>query len=492
MVPVWIEEMKKWLAGKHVRHPITDKLTVSIGRYSKTDDLPDITVMSYESLRLAAKELANPERIGGKSWDYVILDESHRVKDEHSVQACVIMGGRPKRRKTENPLVPDLKTPGNDNIEYPGIPSKRRLLLTGTPIPSYAWELYANLHFIRPDIFNDEDEFMYQFADMKAFNSTIWKKNRVSGAPELHRLFITKPVKPKNMTLMNKILFGGGTYNSKGGKKHFKGLVMRRVHKDLETLGDKYTWPPRGKPKYLAITEPQDQKGLDAKTEELSQMEQRIQAAIQRNASPDELAELEHEYNEKVKVSFQRVAKVRNAIGMKKAPYVANEAVIQASGEQEGKPNQVLVFAYHKNVIETIATSIQAQFEKQGHPEWKVAVVYGATSDKKREETFKQFQTDPNVKVIVASYKVLKEGITLTAANKVIHAELMPNPIDYEQSYARAWRRGQQRTVDETYMWLPRSFDQRLYNIASGKFAAANRILNYRLPEEQETKPETN
>ena len=489
MVPVWIREMKKWLAGDHMRDPITTKLKVKVGRYKKDEELPDITVMSYESLSKASKDISNPERIGDRAWDYVILDESHRVKDEHSVQACVIMGGRPKRRKSENPLIPEVQTPGlssNEN-EYPGVPSKRRLLLTGTPIPSYAWELYANLRFVRPDIFNNEDEFMYQFAVMKAFRTTMWKKNKQTGTPELHRLFITKPVRPQNMTLLNKILFGGGTYTSGGTKKHFDGIIMRRIHKDLEALGDQYTWPPKGNAQYRAIVEDQDNTGLDARTTELSAIEHQIQEAKKRGASQDELAELEHEYNDKVKVSFQRVAKVRNAIGMRKAPYVAAEAALQARGSEEGRPNQVLVFAYHKNVIETIAAGIEQKFKSMGHPEWKVAIVYGATSDKKREETFEQFQNDPNVKLIVASYKVLKEGITLTAANKVIHAELMPNPIDYEQAYARAWRRGQDRQVSETYMWLPKTFDERLYAIASGKYAAANKILNHRLPEPQTT-----
>jgi SNF2 family DNA or RNA helicase len=258
---------------------------------------------------------------------------------------------------------------------------------------------------------------------------------------------------------------------------------MRRIHKDLEALGDQYTWPPKGQAQYRAIVEDQDNTGLDARTTELSAIEHKIIEAKKNGASQDELAELEHEYNDKVKVSFQRVAKVRNAIGMRKAPYVAAEAALQARGSEQGRPNQVLVFAYHKNVIETVAAGIEQKFKSMGHPEWKVAIVYGATSDKKREETFEQFQNDPNVKVIVASYKVLKEGITLTAANKVIHAELMPNPIDYEQAYARAWRRGQDRQVSETYMWLPKTFDERLYAIASGKYAAANKILNHRLPE---------
>lgn len=487
MVPVWIAEMKKWLAGEHVRDTKTQRLKVKIGRYKKEEELPDITVMSYESLSKASKDISNPERIGDRAWDYVILDESHRVKDEHSVQACVIMGGRPKRRTNENKIIPELKTPGDDNLEYPGVPSKRRLLLTGTPIPSYSWELYANLRFVRPDIFNNEDEFMYQFAVMKAFRTTAWKRNKQTGAPELHRIFITKPVRPQNMTLLNKMLFGGGTYHSGGKKKHFDGIAMRRIHKDLEALGSQYTWPPKGQPQYRAIVESQDYTGLDAQTATLNALEQRIKEAKSRNASDDELAELENEYSNKVKVSFQRVAKVRNAIGMKKAPYVAAEAAIQAKGNEQNRPNKVLVFAYHKNVIESIAAGIEQQFKALKHPEWKVAIVYGATSDKKRQETFEQFQNDPNVKVIVASYKVLKEGITLTAANKVIHAELMPNPIDYEQAYARAWRRGQDRNVGETYIWLPKTFDERLYEIASGKYAAANKILNHRLPEPQKT-----
>ncbi|MBS1722452.1 MAG: hypothetical protein JSS66_05535 [Armatimonadetes bacterium] len=495
MVPVWQRELKKWLAGEHVRDSVTNRLKVSIGKYKKGDPLPDITVLSYEALRNASGDLGDPKLITGDpeatkgAWDYVVLDESHRVKDEHSVQACVIMGGKPKRRKSNNPMLPEVRLPGEDSaVEYPGIPSKRRLLITGTPIPSYAWELYANLHFVRPDIFDDEDEFLYQFAVMKAFHTTVWKKDRHTGAPELHRTFITKPIRPQNLTLLNRMLFGGGTYHKAGKSKHFQGIIMRRIHSDLQgrpELGDSFNLPPRPKPKYLKVDLPDEEySGLDARSQELQKLEQRMAEARARGASDDELASLEHEYGEKVKVAFQRVSKVRKAIGLKKAPANAKYAAHQAAGESQGRANQVLVFAYHKEVIDKLAQDIRREFTASGHPQWKVAVVYGATSDKQRETTFQQFQSDPDVRVIVASYKVLKEGITLTAANKVVHAELMPNPTDYEQAYARAWRNTQDREVEETFSHLPHSFDQRLFNIASGKDSATKRILDYRLPEQ--------
>lgn len=52
----------------------------------------------------------------------------------------------------------------------------------------------------------------------------------------------------------------------------------------------------------------------------------------------------------------------------------------------------------------------------------------GHTKGPDRERNCKRFQEDPDVKIAILSITAAGTGITLTAANKVIFAELYFNP----------------------------------------------------------------
>eukprot|EP00960_Hanusia_phi_P072415 767779-Hanusia_phi.AAC.8 len=72
-----------------------------------------------------------------KKWKYMILDEAHNIKNFQSQRWQVLLNFR----------------------------SKRRLLLTGTPLQNNLMELWSLLHFLMPHIFSSHTEFKDWFAN---------------------------------------------------------------------------------------------------------------------------------------------------------------------------------------------------------------------------------------------------------------------------------------------------------------------------------------
>lgn len=85
----------------------------------------DVLVTSYEGLLKEKAKLSNV------SWEYLVIDEAHRIKNENSsLSKCVRI----------------MKT-------------NFRVLITGTPLQNNLHELWALLNFLMPDIFGDAEQF---------------------------------------------------------------------------------------------------------------------------------------------------------------------------------------------------------------------------------------------------------------------------------------------------------------------------------------------
>ncbi|KAI5951832.1 hypothetical protein KGF54_004907 [Candida jiufengensis] len=94
----------------------------------------DVVIASYE---IVIREKATFKKF---DWEYIVIDEAHRIKNEESLLSQIIRMFH----------------------------SKNRLLITGTPLQNNLRELWALLNFILPDVFADNESFDEWFSQSES------------------------------------------------------------------------------------------------------------------------------------------------------------------------------------------------------------------------------------------------------------------------------------------------------------------------------------
>lgn len=122
----WNKEFTRWTPDVSTMVLTGDKETRAkmISERLLTCDF-DVCISSYE---IVLKEKAHLKKF---AWQYIIVDEAHRIKNEESQLSQII--------RVFN--------------------SRNRLLVTGTPLQNNLHELWALLNFILPDVFSDSKVF---------------------------------------------------------------------------------------------------------------------------------------------------------------------------------------------------------------------------------------------------------------------------------------------------------------------------------------------
>lgn len=114
---------------------------------------------------------------------------------------------------------------------------------------------------------------------------------------------------------------------------------------------------------------------------------------------------------------------------------------------------KVVVFAYHKEIIDKLYDALKT---------FTPVKLYGGMSDRQKNESVLRFQTDPAVRVFIGQITAAGTGLTLTAANTVLFAELDWVPGNVTQAEDRCHRMGQRDTVRILHIVLRNSVDGRM------------------------------
>jgi SWI/SNF-related matrix-associated actin-dependent regulator of chromatin subfamily A member 5 len=153
----WKREFLRWTpevnvlvlqGAKEERHQLINERLI--------DEHFDVCITSYE---MVLREKSHLKKF---AWEYIIIDEAHRIKNEESSLAQII--------RVFN--------------------SRNRLLITGTPLQNNLHELWALLNFLLPDVFGDSDAFDQWFSSQDADQDTV--------VQQLHRVlrpFLLRRVK---------------------------------------------------------------------------------------------------------------------------------------------------------------------------------------------------------------------------------------------------------------------------------------------------------
>ncbi|KAJ1383554.1 SNF2 family N-terminal domain-containing protein, partial [Ochromonadaceae sp. CCMP2298] len=200
----WCNEFKRWCpvlrvlrfhGSKEERMEIVEDM-LKPARLAGERDW-DVVITTYEVVNLERAVLMKI------AWNYLIIDEAHRLKNEASQFSTTVR---------------QLNT-------------KHRLLLTGTPLQNNLHELWALLNFLLPDVFASSDQFDDWFNldvdDQEAKQRMIGQLHKLLRPFMLRRLKadVEKSLPPKSET----ILFTG---MSSVQKNLYRQVLLR----DIDTI----------------------------------------------------------------------------------------------------------------------------------------------------------------------------------------------------------------------------------------------------------------
>jgi len=107
----------------------------------------------------------------------------------------------------------------------------------------------------------------------------------------------------------------------------------------------------------------------------------------------------------------------------------------------------------------------------------KSVCVRGGMSDKQKQVSVDRFQNDKNCTVFIGQIKAAGVGLTLTEAEIVIMNSLDWVPGNHEQAEDRAYRIGQNKTVNIYYMLIEKTIDILIWKILQNKKKVIGTII---------------
>jgi SNF2 family DNA or RNA helicase len=131
-MPHWQQEFAKWAPNVNVRLFHGDSKADRRQQLQRVAKRGGVLITTYNMVT------NNTEELSAVSWDYVVADEGHKLKN-HNIKAAQALRQ---------------------------LPVKHRLLLTGTPIQNNLVELWALFDFVQPGLLGDVREFNREFSNV--------------------------------------------------------------------------------------------------------------------------------------------------------------------------------------------------------------------------------------------------------------------------------------------------------------------------------------
>jgi SWI/SNF-related matrix-associated actin-dependent regulator 1 of chromatin subfamily A len=359
--------------------------------------------------------------IDARKWDLLIVDECHMVKNENAQRTRILLGHEDKDpAKVVKP-----------------ISAKRKIFMTGTPIVNRPKELWTLVHALDPQGLGRRFfTFMKRYTEAH-HNGYGWDFNGASNLGELQQRlrskFMVRRLKSEVMTEMpakrrQVIILPPSTHS---GTAIAAELSVYKRYRDTIEAAEEAAREARAQG---------DKDGYNASIRKL------------------------HGAN---KIAFEEMSQVRHDTAVAKIPNVIEH--LKECLEAEDK---VVVFVHHHDV----GHALLAEFPT-------AAVVTGETPPNARSQQVDKFQHDPNCHLFIGSIHAAGLGLTLTAAQLVIFAELDWVPGTISQCEDRLHRIGQQGSVLVQHLVFDGSVDSIMAHTIVEKQEVIERALDARTPQ---------
>ena len=382
----WRREAQKWLVRP---------MRIALGDGHRCDITADVLIINFDIAYKWETELRFVQ------WDLLVIDEVHKLKSKSARRTKFILGYEPRKRKGED-----------DSMRIEPIPSKRSLLLTGTPIVNRPLEAWNLVHYTDP-----------------ANWSSFWSyARRYCGAVET----------PYGWQL------GGSSHLDELQEKLRSTIMIRRLKKDVMS-----ELPPKERQMIILSAN-----GMTARISAENSAYERFQADAEAIELERDLAEAVGDrasyeaavgkLRDQRRYEFTEMAKLAHETALAKVPYIIEH--VKGLLEEQDK---VVIMAHHQDVIMAYV---------DGLAEFKSVKLTGDESLIQRDNAVQAFQ-DGDARVFVGSIQAAGVGLTLTAASTVVFGEIDWVPGNMSQAEDRLHRYGQRDSVLVQHVVMDGSID---------------------------------
>lgn len=394
----WVAEFEKFSAVSH-RCRVIDT-----GK-KRFDDRDGVVITTPALITRDAVR----EQILARRWDVVIADEADVFKSREAKRTIAFYG---------YPIGSGVGTPGVISV------ADRVWLLTGTPAPNHAGELWTHLRALRP-------------------NSL--RRNDVS-PPMSYHAFIHRYCVIKRTTFGDKPSGNNRAHLEELRSRALRPFILRRLKRNV--LKD---LPPI---QYSTVTVPLSAKGKRALEAYLDELDPELRAQL---TESEELLDVLRQNTE----HLSTLTRLTGAL--KVAPAVELCEQILSHGGRK-----VIVFAIYRDTIAMLEDALS---------DYNPVVITGDVSANDRTQIVERFQTDDRTQVFIGQIQACATAVTLTAASQVLFVESSWTPRDNAQAAARAHRIGQTENVQVRLMCLAHSVDQMITETLARKVQTIRELL---------------
>ncbi len=324
-----------------------------------------------------------------------------------------------------------LKSPlAQRSVAVLGVQAENRLFLSGTPIVNRPIELWTILHAIDPAAWSTYHEYGLRYC---------------AAFPETKKVYIKG--KLKYVTDWN---YKGASNLVELQRRLRSTIMVRRLKKDV--LKD---LPAKTRQLILLPEE-----YTNASGDLLSAVRKIWKASVSQHS-----ADAVHGLASVVRKDVEdRMARLRHEQALQKVP-----AVVAHLADLLACEHKVVVFAHHRDVVEKYQELLAA---------YRPVILYGGMNDKEKQKSVDTFQNNPDCRVFIGGMDAAGVGLTLTAAQTAVFAELHWVPGAISQCEDRLHRIGQKGNVLIQHIVLNKSLDAVMAKVLMRKQLILDKVLD--------------
>lgn len=302
------------------------------------------------------------------------------------------------------------------------IPARNRIALTGTPVENHLTELWSIMEFANPGLLGPRSAFRRRFA------IPIERDGDEQAALALKRA--TQP------------------------------FVLRRLKTDTSIISD---LPEKQEIKVYCNLTAEQASLYQATVDDMLQQIAEADETQRRGLVLATMAKLKQVCNHPAQLLKDGSRLPGRSGKLERLEEICAEVLEQ--GEK------ALVFTQYAEFGSMLQPYLAARLERP------VLWLHGGTSRQARDDLVQRFQGDAEPAVFLLSLKAAGTGLTLTAANHVVHVDRWWNPAVEDQATDRAFRIGQTRNVQVRKFICVGTMEERVDEMIERKKALADSIV---------------